>query len=246
MGLVKLTGAVVAAISAAFLLATGAAALVDRMAVASVRKTRPTAERPARRTGRSSGRGESHPPALADPGMSLSAHRALVIRPNGLPFGFGSLTGSSREIAVGHRASQDDPPPSLLPHYRASLLLRGGPPLCPASVLRPSRFPPLGDLPSTHGRRPILRHWPSAGAGRQVPTFHTEAQTKLAPPPRRTPPGQSAGTRQAHPEPARRARFRCHPYVFDASSVVRSRSPAWPTPDALKARLLRDAQHPDS
>jgi len=33
------------------------------------------------RTGRSSGRGEFRPPALADPGVSLSAHRALVIRP---------------------------------------------------------------------------------------------------------------------------------------------------------------------
>jgi hypothetical protein len=36
MGVLKLTGAVVAAICAAFLLATGAAALGDRMAVASV------------------------------------------------------------------------------------------------------------------------------------------------------------------------------------------------------------------
>ncbi len=30
-------------------------------------------------------RGESHPPALADPGVSLSAHRALVIRPSAAP-----------------------------------------------------------------------------------------------------------------------------------------------------------------
>src|SRR5439155_23529924 len=87
-------------------------------------------------------------------------------------------------------------------------------------------------------------------AGRQVPTFHTEAQTKLAPPPCRTPPGQSAGTRQAHPEPARQARFRCRPYCFDTSSVDRSRSPSWPTPDTLTGapsprrsapRLLTDA-----
>ena len=92
---------------------------------------------------------------------------------------------------------------------------------------------PLGGLPSTNDRRPPLRHWPPASAGRQVPTFHTGAQTKLAPPSCRTPPGQSAGTRQTHPGPARRARFRCRPYVFDASSVVRSRSPSWPTPDAL-------------
>ena len=49
---------------------------------------------------------------------------------------------------------------------------------------------PLGALPSTNDRRPQPLHWPPAGAGRQVPTFHTRARTKLAPPPCRTPPGQ--------------------------------------------------------
>ena len=93
---------------------------------------------------------------------------------------------------------------------------------------------PLGALPSTNDRRPQPLHWPPAGAGRQVPTFHTRAQAKLAPPPCRTPPGQSAGTRQAHPGPSWQTRFRCHLYQpFDTSSVDRSRSPSWPTPDAL-------------
>jgi hypothetical protein len=69
---------------------------------------------------------------------------------------------------------------------------------------------PLGGLPSTNDPRPQPLPWPPASAGRQVPTFHTRAQTKLAPPPRRTPPGQSAGTRQAHPGALARPRFRCH------------------------------------
>jgi hypothetical protein len=79
-----------------------------------------------------------------------------------------------------------------------------------------------------------LRHWSCAGAGRQVHTFPTGARTRLAPPPRRTPPGQSAGSRQAHPRPCARAWFRCRLWdLFDASSVVRLRSPSWPTPAAL-------------
>ena len=71
-----------------------------------------------------------------------------------------------------------------------------GPPLCRASVLSPSRFARLG----ISRPRPTAghnAHWPPASARRQVPTFHTRAPTKLAPPPRRTPPGQSTGTRQA-------------------------------------------------
>jgi hypothetical protein len=115
-----------------------------------------------------------------------------------------------------------------------SSLLRSGPPLCPASVLNPSRISRLGLSlpPATAG--PCWRHWPPAGARRQVPTFRTEAQTKLTPPPCRTPPGQSAGSRQAHPGPSHQTRFRCRPYQpFDTSSVDRSRSSSWPTPDAL-------------
>jgi hypothetical protein len=67
--------------------------------------------------------------------------------------------------------------------------------------------------------------------GSHVP--HTEAQTKLAPPPCRTPPGQQAGTRRAHPGTLARPRFRCRLPNFDTSSAVHSRSPSWPTPDAL-------------
>jgi hypothetical protein len=148
-------------------------------------------------------------------------------------FGFGSLTRLLPPHSVDRRTNQDDPSPSLPPHYRASQLPRDGPPLCPASVLSPSRICRSGVfLPRTAaGQR--LRHWPRAGAGRQVHAFGTGAQTRLAPPPRRTPPGQSAGFRQAHPRPCARAWFRCHLRPFDASSVVRFRSPSWPTPAAL-------------
>jgi hypothetical protein len=85
---------------------------------------------------------------------------------NGLPSGFGSLTGSSRTIAVDQPASQDDQPPSLHPHYRASQLPRGCPPLCPASLLSPSRFQPLGVLaPGDRPRARPLHHWPAAPSG---------------------------------------------------------------------------------
>ena len=150
---------------------------------------------------------------------------------------------------VDHRPSQDDPPPSLHPHYRASQLPRGGPPLCHASVLSPSRFQPLEDLPSTNSRR-LDRHWPAAGARRQVPTFHTGAQTKLAPPPCRTPPGQSTGTRQAHPGAMARPRFRCHLPVstrHQRFTHVRllgphlTRSTARRFPQRSAPRLLTDA-----
>ena len=120
-----------------------------------------------------------------------------------------------------------------------SSLLRKGPPLCPASVRNPLRISRLGLSlpPATAG--PCWRHWPPAGAGRQVPTFRTRAQAKLTPPPCRTPPGQSAGSRQAHPGPSHQTRFRRRLFQpFDTSSVDRSRSSSWPTPDALKARLF--------
>src|SRR5215211_1422481 len=65
---------------------------------------------------------------------------------NGFSFGFGSLTGSSHPRVVDHRTNPDSPPPLLGPHYQASSLLRGGPPLSPASLLSPSWFPPLGGL----------------------------------------------------------------------------------------------------
>ena len=123
---------------------------------------------------------------------------------NGLSDNFGSLTRLlPTPTSVDHRTHPGDPSPSLRPHYRASPLLRDGPPLCPASVLHPSQFPLLGALPSTDrsNTRP-------APPGRQVPTFRADARSELAPPLRRSPPGQSAGTRQARPRATTGPRFR--------------------------------------
>ena len=42
-----------------------------------------------------SGRGESHPPALSDPGVSLSAHRAPIIQPMAAQGSPSGQTGSA-------------------------------------------------------------------------------------------------------------------------------------------------------
>jgi hypothetical protein len=148
-------------------------------------------------------------------------------------FGFGSLTRLLPPTVVDRRANPDDPSPSLHPRYRASLL-------------SPSRFQPPGALPSTHDRGPTLRHWPPAGAGRQVHTFRTGARTTLAPPQCRTAPGQSAGIRQAHPGAPKHPRFRCHPNL--------STRPQWfacarlRNPHLTRSRraFCRDAHHDGS
>jgi hypothetical protein len=64
---------------------------------------------------------------------------------------FGPLIWLLPATPVDHQADPDDPSPSLRPHYRASALLRDGPPPSPATVLRPSRRWPLGDLPLAAG-----------------------------------------------------------------------------------------------
>ena len=74
----------------------------------------------------------------------------------------------------------------------ASQLLRAGPPARPATVLSPSRFRPLGRLPLTALTR-------AAVSSRAFSRSTQTQQTRLTSPLRRTPPGQSAGTRQAHP-----------------------------------------------
>ena len=93
----------------------------------------------------------------------------LAIR-NGLSCNLGSLTWLLPAMPVDHQANPGNPSPSLRPHYRASPLLRDGPPLCPAPVLGPSQFLLLGVLPSAG--RPNTRPAPP---GRQVPTFHADA-----------------------------------------------------------------------
>src|SRR6266516_5668894 len=68
---------------------------------------------------------------------------------NGLSCNFGPLTRLLPAMPVDRRANPGNPSPSLRPHYRASPLLRDGPPLCPAPVLGPSQFLLLGDRKST-------------------------------------------------------------------------------------------------
>ena len=67
----------------------------------------------------------------------------------------------------------------------ASPLLRAGPPANPATVLSPSRFPPLGTLPLAPHRLQAR-----AVSGHAFPVPRREPQTGLASPPCRTPPGQ--------------------------------------------------------
>src|ERR1700726_2860971 len=65
------------------------------------------------------------------------------------------------------------------PITEPSILLWAPPPLCPASVLRPSRLLTAWVAPFT--------------SGRQVPAFLTEACLEVTPPSCRTPVGPSAG-----------------------------------------------------
>ena len=90
-----------------------------------------------------------------------TAHRVGHLR----DFGFGSLTRLLPPTTVDRSASQDDPSPSLHPHYQASQLLRDGPPLHPASLLSqpPSTFvstPPRGNRASHRRSLPPRRRRP--------------------------------------------------------------------------------------
>src|SRR5512140_3111026 len=87
-----------------------------------------------------------------------------------LSCGFGPLTWLLPATPVDHQTNQGDPSASLRPHYQASPLLPDGPPLCPASVLRPSQIPLLGvlPLPGRSNTRPGVSR-------RQVPTFRAGA-----------------------------------------------------------------------
>jgi hypothetical protein len=127
---------------------------------------------------------------------------------NGFAARLGSLTDSSRRAAVDRRSSPDDPPPSLGPHYRASSLPRGGPPLRRASLLRPSRFLPLGRLAlAPVGLSPISltavsqRRFPRSAPEPRSSSRHLHAGHRLA--------SQQAPARLPH-GPEIQARFRCH------------------------------------
>ena len=109
----------------------------------------------------------------------------------------------------------------------ASALLRASPPTHPASVLGTSQFLLLGDLPLPATRAGV--------SGRAFPRSVQQQQTRLASPSCRTPPGQSAGTRQAHPGDNLKPRFRCRVVNhLDTSSAIHSRSPSWSPPDTSR------------
>ena len=104
---------------------------------------------------------------------------------------------------VDRRTNPGNPAPSLHPHYRASSLLRDGPPPCPASVLCPSQFPLLGVLPladplqhatGAHGATAFPRSMPTPDPSSR----HLYAGHHLA---------SQTGTRQAHPGATTGPRF---------------------------------------
>ncbi len=111
----------------------------------------------------------------------------------------------------------------------ASPLLRASPPTHPASVLNTSQFLLLGALPLTTPNGAAVSGW-------AFPRSMQPQQTRLASPSCRTPPGQSAGTRQAHPGNNLKPRFRCHVVNhLDTSTAIHSRSPSWSPPDTSTA-----------
>jgi hypothetical protein len=111
-----------------------------------------------------------------------------------------------------------------------STLLRTAPPLCPALVLWSSQFQPLGLLPSHRDDR-----------------FSRSVQ-EPDPASRRLYAGCRSGSLQDYsrtrPGSSTRPRFRHHPWHFDTSSAVRSRSPLRTIPDGIKSRLLLQRSPP--
>ena len=130
-------------------------------------------------------------------GLQPTQHQGgLTPAPAG-PTPEGQQASISRTAPLFKDVFLHSPPSAFVTH--ASQLLRDGPPLHPASLLSPSRIQPLGVLAPDN--QPQATTAPLAGRpiGAQVHTFRTRARTTLAPPPRRTPPGQSTGIRQTDP-----------------------------------------------
>ena len=170
-----------------------------------------------------SGPGEFHPRPLTDPDVTVSGHpaRATPRRPAGRPR---TPTGSSR-CRLARRRRAGDPPPSLPGSYPSSSLLRGGPPLTGASVLSASRV-----------RRLRLFPWHHRQGSHVLPGTQAGVMSPL----RRTPPGQSTGSRQAAPRAYLRPWFWRRRCPFDVSSGIRFRSSLQPPPDGC-SRLFPDA-----
>src|SRR6058998_1862160 len=134
---------------------------------------------------------------------------------------FGPLTWLLPATPVGHRTDQNDPSPSLHPHYRASSLLRDGPPPCPASVLGLLRRGPLEDLPLATSPRD-RRQYRGDRFSRSVQEPRSGSRRLHA--------GRHLGSQQAPPrlvpEPRSCPGFDANEVCYDTSSTVRSRSPS--------------------
>jgi hypothetical protein len=108
------------------------------------------------------------------------------------------VTGSSRS-AVDRQPRLGNSPPWLHPHYQASSLLRGDPPLGCASVLYPLRWLPLGGLPLQHhtllapgpGYRSTGSHVPCRSPSQAHATSTPDTVWAAS----RRPPGSSRATR---------------------------------------------------
>lgn len=124
-------------------------------------------------------------------------------------------------------------PLRFTPITGASPLLRAGPPASGATVLNVSQFLLPDALPLT-----IPRHIHRRATAVSPPAFPRSVQkpqTRLAPPSCRAPPGQSTGTRQAHPGTTGLPRFRCQ--ILVSTRPQRLRSPFRSPPDAITCAL---------
>src|SRR6266567_9569221 len=149
---------------------------------------------------------------------------------NGLPFDFDSLTWLLPGTLVDHQTNQDNPPPSLQPHYRAFTATTG----------RSAPLPRIGTLPlavSAAWGSPLRRprqhttghieargsHVPHRSLNRARATFTPDTHLART---CRHPPDSSQGNNWTPVSECRR-------YAFDVSSVVHSHSPSRLAPDAI-------------
>src|SRR4051795_4776864 len=143
--------------------------------------------------------------------------------------------------SIGHSGSAGPLAPPPPQQAAASRLLRAGPPASAASVLSASGCCPLAGSLS----RPWRPTTPVAASTLAFSRSVQEPQTRLTPPSRRAPPGQSSG----HPpgssrENSQTPRFRCHLDYANDASTARTRpestgpgasgTSSWSPPDAIK------------
>ena len=157
---------------------------------------------------------DGHPVPPAAPLLRLTclyaSHTSCFGMTNGLSIGpdlpTRLLPGDALPVARANKPRMSRPLRST-PITEASPLLRAGPPASAATVLNASQFPLPGALPVTTPVRVDV----SALA---FPRSMQKPQTRLAPPPCRTPSGQSTGTRQTLPEVASKTPVLMPPKTF--------------------------------